>query len=248
MTGYIFAIGGGKNIDLNIFKRILEKSNNNNVLLITDASTYALSNHVSKTMVYFNSFENINVTTVRLNNIKILSELINKIYSNGVIYFTGGHQTHLLQQINKFNKKFNIELKVLLSQYLISGGVVSGTSAGASILGLVMPTGKNIGKRSNNYYVKQQKIPNKIQKVERALGLVPYIIDQHFTENKRHKRGMGMAIDNRMKVVGIDENTCIYQKFNSNRLYKQGPNKITIYNGTTARFTMNGNNIYVSNI
>ena len=40
MSGYIFAIGGGNNLDTSIFKKMINVSKNKKVLLITDASTY----------------------------------------------------------------------------------------------------------------------------------------------------------------------------------------------------------------
>ena len=248
MIGYIFAIGGGNDLDINIFRKMVDKSRNNRVLLITDASTYAFTNHSKKATEYFTFFDKIKVSKIKIGKVKSPDELVKQIYSNGIVYFTGGHQSHLLYHVNKFKNKFDIDLRMILSQYLMKGGIVGGTSAGASILGTLMPTGKTSGKRKYNYYVGDKKLSTSVQKVEHALGLVPYIIDQHFTENNRHERGMGMAIDNRMRLVGIDENTAFYQKFNSNRMYTIGPNKVTIYDGGNAKFNVDGKKIYVTGV
>lgn len=245
MTGYIFAIGGGNDIDINIFRRMLDKSRNKRVLLITDASTYAFTNHTKKAIEYFIFFDKVKVSKIKISKVKSPDELVQQIYSNGIVYFTGGHQSYLLYHINKFKNKFDIDLRMIFSQYLIKGGIVGGTSAGASILGTLMPTGKTTGKRKFNYYLGNKKLNNNVHKVEYALGLLPYIIDQHFTENNRHERGMGMAIDNRMKLVGIDENTAIYQKFNSNKMFTIGSNKVTVYDGINIKFKLDDKKIYI---
>jgi cyanophycinase len=248
MTGYIFAIGGGYDLDINIFKRMIEKSKNNRVLLIFDASTHTITNHTKKATDYFAIGDNIEVSKIKISKVRTSAELMKHIFSSGIVYFTGGHQSHLLKNINKFKDKFNVDLRMILSQYLMRGGIVGGTSAGASILGTLMPTGKTAGKRKYNYYIGTTKLNSKIQYVERALGLIPFIVDQHFTEHKRHERGKGMAIDNRAKLVGIDENTAFYQKFNTNRLYKIGKGNITIYDGTNLKFTTHDKNIYIRGI
>ena len=131
---------------------------------------------------------------------------------------------------------------------MLKGGIIGGTSAGASILGRLMPTGFNSGIRNNNYYLGKKKIGKNIQKVEYSLDLLPYIIDQHFSEKKRHDRGIGMAIDNKMKLIGIDENTAFYQKYNYNNIYKLGRNNITIYDGRNAKFKSKDNKLYITNI
>ncbi len=248
MSGYIFAIGGGNNLDTSIFKKMIDVSKNKKVLLITDASTYAFTKHEKKTKKYFNKFNDISISSIKISDVKSNRELLSKINSNGIIYFTGGYQSNLLKEINKFNQRYNIELRSIFKEYLLKGGIIGGTSAGASILGRLMPTGFNSGIRNNNYYLGKKKIGKNIQKVEYSLDLLPYIIDQHFSEKKRHDRGIGMAIDNKMKLIGIDENTAFYQKYNSNNIYKLGRNKITIYDGRNAKFKSKDNKLYITNI
>ena len=239
MNGYIFAIGGGNNIDINIFKEMLKKSKNNNVLLITDASTYAFTNHSGKASKSFNQFNNININKRKLNNIKNLNELNELLDHHGIIYFTGGFQSYLGNKINHFNKKNKIDIRKYLIKYLKNGGIIGGTSAGASILGKYMPNGMVSGFRNNRLYLGNMPLDNKVYSIEKGLNILPFIIDQHFSEKKRHSRGINMAVDNRMPLLGIDENTAIYIQYGSNIVNKIGPNSVTLYDGSKIKFRKN---------
>ena len=248
MSGYIFAIGGGNNICSDIFEKIFEKSKNKNILIISDASINTLTNYTSQQYKNFNKFGNneVNIKNIKLKNITSNKIIKDDLHKYGIIYFTGGNQIDLLTSINNFNKNFNCELRDILIKYLKNGGVICGTSAGASILGKLMPTGKILKKRDNEYFIKSlnMKLINKIYIVEQSLNLVPYIIDQHFTEKKRHERGKAMAIDNKMKLIGIDENTAIYFKYGSPKINLIGKEKATLYNGSLIKYSYD--NKYIS--
>lgn len=241
MSGYIFAIGGGNNICSDIFEKIFEKSKNKNILIISDASTNLLTSQITKTKQRFNQFgkNGVNIKNIKLKNITSNKIIKDDLHKYGIIYFTGGHQIDLLKSINNFNKNFKCNIRDILIKYLKNGGVISGTSAGASILGKLMPTGKILKKRDNQYVLKplNMKLVNKIYIVEKSLNLVPYIIDQHFTEKKRHERGKAMAIDNKMKLIGIDENTAIYFKYGSPKITLIGKGKATLYNGSLIKYS-----------
>ena len=250
MSGYIFAIGGGDNIDLDIFRKMLQVSKNNKILLITDASTLAATNHTLKAKNYFNKFYNKEVDNCKLNKFKSKSDLLNTFYSNGIIYFTGGHQSYLKYKISSLEKKLGINLSNILQQYLQNGGVIGGTSAGASILGKKMPTGLFSSLRTEKIYLnKNYTIDIPIYKVSNSLNLLPYIIDQHFTQKNRHHRGIAMAIDNKTKVLGIDEDTAIYHKYGTEKIYIIGKNHVTVYDGSQISYYRDNKNkkIFVNN-
>ena len=251
--GYIFAIGGGNNVDKKIFKKMYELSNNNNILIITDASTNTKSNHLEKTLKWFNQFKNIKPTikNIKLKDTKTITVLKEYINNSGIIYFTGGHQIDLLNSIQYINKKFNISFRNILINFLKNGGILSGTSAGASIIGYKMPTGEIISKRRIPIYIKNNnliKVDDNKYYIKKSLNLVPFLIDQHFTENNRHTRGISTAIDNKLKIVGIDENTGFYIKYGSIKLNKIGPNNITIYDGRNINIKKKDNLFIVSNL
>jgi hypothetical protein len=79
MTGYIFAIGGGNDLDINIFRKMVDKSRNNRVLLITDASTYAFTNHSKKATEYFTFFDKIKVSKIKIGKVKSPDELVKQM-------------------------------------------------------------------------------------------------------------------------------------------------------------------------
>ncbi|HEY7309468.1 MAG TPA: cyanophycinase, partial [Gemmataceae bacterium] len=81
-----------------------------------------------------------------------------------------------------------------LRQLLARGGVVGGTSAGASVMSSVMITGGNPKAR-----------------VGIGFGLLPnVVIDQHFQNRKRQKRLLGVLAENKNCLgLGIDEQTAV---------------------------------------
>jgi cyanophycinase len=81
-----------------------------------------------------------------------------------------------------------------LRQLLARGGVVGGTSAGASVMSSVMITGGNPQVR-----------------VGSGFGLLPdVVIDQHFENRQRQQRLLGVLAQNRNCLgLGIDEQTAV---------------------------------------
>jgi cyanophycinase len=81
-----------------------------------------------------------------------------------------------------------------LLRLLARGGVIGGTSAGASIMGSLMITGGNPAAR-----------------VGEGLGLLPgVVVDQHFSQRNRLSRLLGvLAANPRYVGLGIDEQTAV---------------------------------------
>jgi hypothetical protein len=77
---------------------------------------------------------------------------------------------------------------------LARGGVIAGTSAGASIMGNLMITGGN-----------------PVARVGEGFGLLPgVVIDQHFSQRNRLDRLLGVLVAHPGYVgLGIDENTAV---------------------------------------
>jgi cyanophycinase len=112
------------------------------------------------------------------------------------VFFTGGAQLRLTTKLG------GTALCERVMEIYGRGGVVAGTSAGASVLSETMLVSGN-GDESN--------------KIEASLRLAPglglfedAVIDQHFAERGRIGRLLGAVAQNpRMLGIGIDENTAI---------------------------------------
>ena len=111
------------------------------------------------------------------------------------IFFSGGDQLRLCSQIA--NTIFEERIHALYK----SGGVIAGTSAGASSMGEVMMI-RGAGDESH-----------RLGNINMApgLGLINgVIIDQHFAERGRIGRLLGaVALNPRLLGIGIDEDTAI---------------------------------------
>lgn len=113
----------------------------------------------------------------------------------GGVYFTGGDQLRISSQIG--DTPFETRVREIYEQ----GGVIAGTSAGASAMAEVMLVRGNSGE---SYKLGQLHMAP-------GLGLIPnVIIDQHFAERGRIGRLLGaIALNPRILGIGIDEDTAI---------------------------------------
>jgi cyanophycinase len=116
--------------------------------------------------------------------------------SAGCVFFTGGDQVRITSRLG------GTPLDAAVRELYHRGGVVAGTSAGASAMSEVMLIGGQ-GEHTT-------KIRNSLHMAP-GLGLLPgVIIDQHFAERGRLNRLVGAVAQNpRMLGIGLDENTAI---------------------------------------
>lgn len=112
------------------------------------------------------------------------------------IFFTGGDQLRITSQIG------DTPLFEKIQDLYRSGGVVAGTSAGASVLCSTMLVS---GNSEESHRVAD------VIRMAPGLGLIQdVIIDQHFAERGRMGRLVGAVAQNpRALGLGIDENTAI---------------------------------------
>jgi cyanophycinase len=110
------------------------------------------------------------------------------------IFFTGGNQLRLTKKLE------GTETKSRLIALYAAGGVVAGTSAGASALGEVLL----VPQRPGDHYTLHRPVV-----IARGLGLARgLIVDQHFSQRGRLGRLIVAVAQNARYVgVGIDENT-----------------------------------------
>lgn len=112
------------------------------------------------------------------------------------VFFTGGDQLKITTKLG------GTPLIERIEQIFNNGGIVAGTSAGASVMSAMMLVG-NYKDKSHNIGASLLLAP--------GLGFVKdMIIDQHFSERGRIGRLLVAVAQNpRMLGVGIDENTAI---------------------------------------
>lgn len=135
------------------------------------------------------------------------------------LFFTGGDQQRLLDQIS------GTAIEVALRALHARGGVIAGTSAGASALGATMIVAGAAEVAADTDTVK----------LAAALGLVPgVIIDQHFAERGRIGRLVAAVAQNpRLLGLGIDENTAICVE--GGGFVVLGKGAVTVIDGRFAR-------------
>ncbi len=112
------------------------------------------------------------------------------------IFFTGGDQLKITTSLG------GTALSERIEEIFREGGIVAGTSAGASALSEMML----VGNPGGGFH----KIGDAFQMVP-GLGLVrDVIIDQHFSERGRIRRLLGAVAQNpRFLGIGIDEDTAV---------------------------------------
>ncbi|GEM46108.1 cyanophycinase [Deinococcus cellulosilyticus] len=111
------------------------------------------------------------------------------------IFFTGGDQLRITSQIG------DTQMEARIREIFASGGVICGTSAGASVMCETMMIE---GKGGESHRIGDLRMAP-------GLGLIrDAIIDQHFAERGRMGRLLGAVAQNpRVLGIGIDEDTTI---------------------------------------
>jgi cyanophycinase len=113
----------------------------------------------------------------------------------GGVFFSGGDQLRISSQIG------DTPIERRIRALHAAGGVIAGTSAGASVMSETMLVK---GPSAESYRIGELHMAP-------GLGLVrDVIIDQHFAERGRYGRLLGAVAHNpRLLGIGIDENTAI---------------------------------------
>jgi cyanophycinase len=112
------------------------------------------------------------------------------------VFFTGGDQVRITTRLG------GTRLDRELDEFFFRGGIIAGTSAGASALGEMML----VGGRHEGWH----KVGDAFQMVPGLGFMRDVIIDQHFSERGRIRRLLGAVAQNpRMLGIGIDEDTAV---------------------------------------
>ena len=123
------------------------------------------------------------------------SKLLRLLDDAGGVFFTGGDQLRITSQIG------DTEIERRVRQIHQDGGVVAGTSAGASMMSDTMLVA---GTSGESYRIGDLHMAP-------GLGLVrDAVIDQHFAERGRFGRILGAVAHNpRVLGLGVDEDTAL---------------------------------------
>jgi cyanophycinase len=123
------------------------------------------------------------------------------------VWFNGGRQWRFVDAY------MGTQAEALFRGVLARGGVIGGSSAGASIQGQYMPRGSALGNTDMM-----------AEGYERGLGLLPgAAVDQHFTQRKRHADMTAlMRRYPQILGIGLDEGTAIVVQGSSAQVIGRG--------------------------
>jgi cyanophycinase len=112
------------------------------------------------------------------------------------VFFTGGHQLRITARLE------GSLLSEMIREIYEDGGLIAGTSAGASMMGELMPV---YGEGLPRHGIRGMSM------LAPGFGLLrDVIIDQHFAERGRIGRILGaLALNPRLLGLGIDEDTAV---------------------------------------
>lgn len=205
--GWLVIIGGGKRPD-NVMKEIIKLAGGakSQILIVPFASEDPLDS----SLYARHQFESCGAENVKY----ILSkkeeidkpENIEMVRKSKAIFFTGGDQNRLTAFL--LGTKFLEEIKRIYK----SGGVISGTSAGAAVMSKMMITGDELLIKEEKKDEEGFRVIKKGNiKTSEGFGFLENaIIDQHFIKRKRLNRLISLILENPSLIgIGIDEETAI---------------------------------------
>lgn len=224
--GTLIVIGGreDKTSEMAILKEVVERTGRAKLVVVTAASR--IPDEVWHD--YKKIFHELGITDVAHCAIEQHHEACDpkqlEVFEHAhTVFFTGGDQLKITTKLG------GTPVLDRIREVYQTGGVIVGTSAGASVMGEAMLVG---GKGLESH-----KVGNWM--MSPGLGFVAdIIIDQHFAQRGRIGRLLGaVALNPGVLGVGIDENTAI--------VIKDGTFKVI---GANAVYVVDGHNVSSTNI
>jgi cyanophycinase len=218
--GYLIIIGGAedKEGDKTILSQAQQMLSGEDVLTVITTATEKPEEVGNN---YFNVFKSIGIKNIKILNINTRDDADNEknyeaIVNSRCLFMTGGDQLRITSILG--GTRASHAIKALYE----SGGIIMGTSAGASVMSSTMIVEGNDNSPASKCTLKMAP----------GLGLFDgVIIDQHFEQRGRFGRLLcGVAENPDVLGIGIDENTAI-------KLYPDmhfeviGSNAVTILDG-----------------
>lgn len=197
--GRLFAIGGheDKECERTILSRVAECNQNGHLVVTTLASaeSRAMWNDYRKVFTDL-GVKHISLLELDSRDQAIENKHLEVVRTARTIFFTGGDQLRITSKLG------GTHLCQAIHEIYLNGGIVAGTSAGASVICDNMIVAGN-SEASHRIGESLQMAP--------GLGLISgLIVDQHFAERGRVTRLLGAVAQNpRLLGIGIDENTAV---------------------------------------
>jgi len=223
----LIIIGGGedKRADKAILKEIVLRAGSENaeIAVVTTATTFPLEVGEEYRQLFYD------LGAKRVETINILSrqeanrrEIIRSIQRLDCIFFVGGDQLRISSLLG------GTDFHHAIHRFMEDGGIIAGTSAGASMMSEVMVVEGN-----------EEEAPRK-SAVRLAPGmgfLKGVIIDQHFNQRGRIGRLLGAVAQNPYPLgLGIDEDTAMIID-QSHKMTVIGSGVVTVVDGGAIEFT-----------
>ncbi|MGB9824286.1 MAG: cyanophycinase [Candidatus Hydrothermia bacterium] len=192
----MLVIAAGGNLSsrtaLEIFEFLKEGFSRYPSMLIVPTATSDPKNFEEIRKFWADIFKNVEILPLHKKvNVNLTEEeLRNAVNKHDFVFFSGGDQKRIINLIRGHD--FH---RILLERSSKEDFAVGGTSAGAAALGDLCILS---GSPSRFYSVK----------VTQGLGFLKgYVVDQHFKERKRFGRLIHVVNENKLKGVGVDEDT-----------------------------------------
>jgi cyanophycinase len=191
VTGSLVIVGGGLLPDT-IRERFLELAGGKNgrLVVIPTASKWVDQTRISRSFNYWKAQGLASVSLLHTHDPKEADDpsFVKPLKAATAAWLGGGDQSRLA------NAYHGTAVEKELQRLLARGGVIGGTSAGASVMSAIMITGGNPQARTGQ-----------------GFGLLPnVVIDQHFQNRKRQTRLIGVLANHpRCLGLGIDEKTAV---------------------------------------
>jgi cyanophycinase len=200
-TGPLIIIGGHEDKDgERVILREVAKYLSGRPLIIATVASHEPEGYFES---YQKAFAAIGVTDLKELYVEDRSETLtgaslDLLDGAGGIFFSGGDQLRITSQIG------DTPIERRIRELHAKGGVVAGTSAGASMMSETMLVK---GASSESYRIGELHMAP-------GLGLLAgVIIDQHFAERGRYGRLLGAVAHNpRLLGIGVDEDTALVVK------------------------------------
>lgn len=220
--GFLIIIGGaedkkGESVVLKSASQML--SDNDKLVVLTTAT----QDPQAVGTEYRNVFERLGVSNVEVLNINTREVANDNVFCEGIkdakcLFISGGDQLRLTSILG------GTIAYEMIKQVYYSGGIIMGTSAGASAMSSTMVVQGNDNQPARKCTLKMAP----------GLDLMEdTIIDQHFDQRGRFGRLLcGVSENPHVLGIGIDEDTAI-KVFPDNHFEVIGSNAVTIINGKT---------------
>lgn len=224
ITGYLIIIGGAedKTGECTILRQAKDMMQESDVLTII---TTATQHPIEVGDQYKQVFTRLGVDKVEILHISTRDEandpdICQSVYTSKCIFFTGGDQLRITSILG------GTQVHKAIKERYASGGIVMGTSAGASVMSSTM-----VVQGEDNEPAKKCTL-----KMAPGLDLLnDTIIDQHFDQRGRFGRLLcGIAENPYVIGIGIDEDTAI-KVYPDMHFEVIGTNAVTVIDGATIK-------------